>query len=377
MKKLSLSDSVKAKNNNLINLKNQKRGRFDIILFASVIVLLIFGLIMVYDSSQFEAFTQFGDKYYYIRTQLISAVIGFFLLCFFTIFDYRRLEKIAVYFFIFSCILLVLVFVPGFGVLSGGAHRWLRIAGFTLQPAEIIKLSGIIFFAYFLQHSKKLIPFALIVGAVTIVVGLFQKDLGTAVVFCLISFSMYFVSGAPFRNFVYIIISAGLGLAGFIAVSSYRLKRVMAFLDPFADPQGYSYHIAQILIAVGSGGLFGVGIGQSRQKYAYIPEVPTDSIFAVIAEEFGFLGCLLLLLLLGLIIWRCFRIAEHAPDNFGKLLATGLTVWIGAQTVVNLSAMVSLMPLTGVPLSFISYGGSALIASLIAIGILLNISRQS
>lgn len=349
----------------------------DFLLLGCVVFLSIFGLIMVYDSSQIKAFADLGDKYYFIKQQIIWTILGFGSLSFFSYFNYHRLQKIATPLFLLTLILLLLVFVPGLGVLAGGAHRWLRILGFTLQPAEIIKLSSIIFFSILLQKKNSFFPFIFLTFFIVLTVGLFQKDLGTTVVFSIIALSIYFVSGASIFHFVALLILGIVGFCLFILTSSYRRQRVLAFLDPFADPQGYSYHISQVLIALGSGGLWGLGVGQSRQKYAYIPEVMTDSIFSVVGEELGFLGGLVLLCLISFLVWRGLKVADAAPDLFGKLLASGLTIWIGAQAAINLAAMVSLIPLTGVPLPFISYGGSALLANLVAIGILLNISKQT
>lgn len=349
----------------------------DLMLLGGVIILSIFGLLMVYDASQFEAFKDLGDKYYFIKQQLIWVVLGFASLGFFSVFDYRRLQKFAPILFVLSLILLLLVFVPGLGSAAGGAHRWLKIAGFTLQPAEIMKLASVIFFASFFQKGVRSLPFLAILGVVGVVIGLLQKDLGSAVVYFMIAFGVYFAAGAPIIHFLALSLTGIAGFIGFIATSAYRRQRVLAFLDPFADPQGFSYHISQVLIALGSGGLFGVGIGQSRQKFAYIPEVTTDSIFSIVGEEFGFLGGGVLIALIGYLVLRGIAIAQAAPDNFGRLLAIGLTLWIGSQAAVNLAAMVSLIPLTGVPLPFISYGGSALLANLVAVGILLNISKQT
>lgn len=344
--------------------------------FFMVFLLTSVGLLMVFDASSYEAFKDFGDKFYFIRKQIISAVIGFILLGFFTFFDYHRWEKFALPMFVVSVILLLLVFIPGLGVLAGGAHRWLEFGGITIQPAEIIKLTTIIYLASIFKSRVSSKLFIFILGLVAVIVGVFQKDLGSVIVFSFIVFVQYFIAGAPVTNFIGLFFAGIAGVMVFIISAPYRVQRVLAFLDPFADPQGYTYHIAQVLIAIGSGGLFGLGAGQSRQKFSYIPEVTTDSIFSVIGEEFGFVGCLLLIFLFFMLVSLLFKIIEQAPDKFGKLLATGFTVWIGIQVIVNLSAMVSLLPLTGVPLPFISYGGSALIANLVAIGILLNISKQ-
>lgn len=351
--------------------------KIDLALLGVVFFLSMVGLLMVYDASQFEAFHDFHDKYYFIKQQIIWVILGLISLGFFSFFDYHHLRKIALPFFLFSFFLLILVFIPGFGVSAGGAHRWLKLAGFTIQPTEIIKLSAVIFFSSLFEKKSKSLPFFLILAVVGGLIGIFQKDLGSAVVFSIVSFGIYFVAEAPLVHFISLLGMSFLGGIGLILVAPYRMKRVLAFLDPFADPQGFSYHISQVLIALGSGGLFGVGIGQSRQKFAYIPEVTTDSIFSIVGEEFGFLGSLILIALIGFLVMRGFKVAGQACDNFGKLLAVGLTLWLGAQAAVNLAAMVSLMPLTGVPLPFISYGGSALLANLIAVGILLNISKQT
>ncbi len=355
---------------------NQSK-KVDMLLLGSVVLLTFFGLLMVYDASQFEAYKEFGDKFYFIRQQVISAFVSLGVLVFFTFFDYRHLQKFAWPFFLLAILLLLMVSLPGFGVAAGGAHRWLRIAGVTIQPAEIIKLASVIFFANLFQKKINSWLFIGIVGLIAVVVGVLQKDLGTAIVFVLTSFSIYYAAEAPIKYFLGILALGLLGFVGFIISAPYRIKRILAFLDPFSDPQGYSYHISQVLIALGSGGLFGVGIGQSRQKFAYIPEVTTDSIFSVVGEEFGLVGGIILLALIGFIVSRGFKIAATTSDKFGKLLALGIIMWLGIQSAVNLAAMVSLIPLTGVPLPFVSYGGSALLANLAAVGILLNISKSA
>ncbi len=351
--------------------------KLDIVTFVIVISLTLFGLLMVYDSSQVEAFQELGDKYYFFRQQAIWILIGFGGLGFFSIFNYRNLEKFATIFLIGAIFLLLLVFLPGLGVKVGGAHRWLKISYLTIQPAEVVKLSLIIFFASLFKTKIKSLPFLVFTGVVTSIVGILQRDLGSAIVISLIALGMFFVANGSLKLLGGFLALGVVTIIGFIAIAPYRMRRILAFIDPFADPQGYSYHISQVLIALGSGGLFGLGVGQSRQKFSFIPEVTTDSIFSIVGEEFGFVGGVILISLLGYLIVRGLRIAETAPDNFGRYLAAGLTIWIGAQAVVNLASMVSLIPLTGVPLPFISYGGSALLANLIAVGILLNISKQS
>lgn len=364
-----------------------KENHIDYPLLVAVILLSIFGLVMVYDASVVHAYKDFGDKYLYVRQQSLWMVIGFLALAFFSFFNHKKLEKLALFGFIGSFVLLLAVFIPGLGISAGGAHRWIRLGAFSLQPAEIVKLSSILFFASLFSKEKfhqitsiyqsKLFPFLVSIFLVTFIIGVLQRDLGSTIVFFLIAVAMYIASGAPLRWLWYSLPVITLGFLVFAFSSTYRKNRILAFLDPFSDPQGYSYHISQILLALGSGGLLGLGIGQSRQKYEYIPEVTTDSIFAIVGEEFGFLGSLVLIALISFLIYKAFQITEKAEPGFSKLVAFGITSWLGIQAIVNLAAMVSLIPLTGVPLPFISYGGSALLINLIAVGILLNISKQS
>lgn len=350
---------------------------FDSTLLLIVIALVTFGLIMVYDASTIQAFRDFRDNYYYIRQQLIWVVIGVVGMSFFTQFDYHKFKVLSFPLLLISLILLIAVFIPTLGISGGGAHRWLDLGFLTLQPAEIIKLTGVIYLASIFDKKTSLLPFLLLLSVITVITAVLQRDLGSTAVFVATALVIYYISNAPIYQFLLII---PLGLVTFLVLtftSSYRLKRILAFLNPFSDTQGFTYHISQVLIALGSGGIFGLGLGQSRQKFEYIPEVTTDSIFAIVGEELGFIGGLLLVGLFLLFILRGFKIAQKAEDNFGRILATGLISWLGIQAIINLSSMVALLPLTGVPLPFISYGGSALVANMAAVGILLNISKRS
>jgi len=351
--------------------------KVDFGLLACVGALLVFGLIMVYDSAVVQAFKDHGDKYYYIKQQLIWMGLGVFTLIFFTFFNYQFLRKLALPMLIGSLILLLAVFIPGLGYSAGGAHRWLNLGPVNIQPAEIIKLASIIFFASLFEKKVKTFPFFSVVFVVSFIVGVLQRDLGSTIVFFLTSVFIYYFAGAPAKYILSLLPIGIIGFLGFVLSAEYRKNRVLAFLDPFADPQGYSYHISQVLIAIGSGGFFGLGIGQSRQKFEYIPEVTTDSIFAVVGEELGFAGSIFLISLFVFLIYKGFKITQNCEEPFGRLLAFGLTCWLGLQTIINLGAMVSIFPLTGVPLPFISYGGSALLANLMAVGILLNISKSN
>lgn len=360
----------------MIRLQLQKQ-QIDLPLLLTTILLVVFGLLMVYDASVVQGLKDFKDSYYYIRQQLIWVSIGVCSMIFFSGFNYRKFQFFAVPLLILSLISLLAVFIPGLGVSGGGAHRWLKLGIITIQPAEIIKLTGIIFLAAIFEKKVKLLPFLALVGGVVLITAVGQKDLGSAIVFVVTAATLYFAAGGSIWHFIIsipFVLAASLLL---IFTSGYRSKRILAFLDPFSDPTGFTYHISQVLIALGSGGLFGLGLGHSRQKFEYIPQVSTDSIFGIIGEELGFVGASLLIVLFSIILIRGFKIVQRCQDNFGKILGLGLTSWLGIQVIINLSSMTALLPLTGVPLPFISYGGSALVANLTAIGILLNISKQS
>lgn len=360
----------------MIRLQLQKQ-QIDLPLLLTTILLVVFGLLMVYDASVVQGLKDFKDSYYYIRQQLIWVAIGVCSMVFFSGFNYRKFKFFAVPLLILSLISLLAVFIPGLGVSGGGAHRWLKLGIITIQPAEIIKLTGIIFLAAIFEKKVKLLPFLALVGGVVLIIAVGQKDLGSAIVFMATAATLYFAAGGSIWHFIIsipFVLAASLLL---IFTSGYRIKRILAFLDPFSDPKGFTYHISQVLIALGSGGLFGLGLGHSRQKFEYIPQVSTDSIFGIIGEELGFVGASLLIVLFSIILIRGFKIVQRCQDNFGKILGLGLTSWLGIQVIINLSSMTALLPLTGVPLPFISYGGSALVANLTAIGILLNISKQS
>jgi cell division protein FtsW len=350
----------------------------DFALLFSVILLALFGLFMIYDASSYVAFRDFGDKYSYAKDQSMWVVLGFGALAVVSFFDYHKLYNLALPFLIGSIILLVLVLIPGLGISALGARRWLNLGFFVLQPSEVAKLSLTIYLAAWFSTKEKgrFIAFLLLIGLVLGLVML-QPDMGTAMITLGISVILYFLSGGSIWHIIGLIPIVGLGGLAMIILEPYRLARLMTFLNPEQNVQGSSYHLRQILIALGSGGFFGVGFGNSLQKYSYLPEATTDSIFAIIAEEIGFVGVVILLSIFLFVVYRGFYIALRAKDAFGKLLAAGITSFIGIQAVVNLGAQTALLPLTGVPLPFISYGGSAMIVNLVSIGILLNISRQS
>lgn len=334
---------------------------------------------MIYDVSSYAAFRDFSDKYHYIKDQFLWVMLGFTALIFFSLFNYHKLYFLALPILFTALVLLVLVFIPGIGIKLLGAKRWIDAGAFVLQPAEFVKLALAIYLAAWFSKKEKgrLLAFLLLMSLVLGLVML-EPDMGTAIVILAEAFSIYFLSGANILYFSLLV--PAVAFLGFLAIkfSPYRAKRLESFLNigQSVDLDSSSYHVKQILIALGSGGFMGVGIGNSLQKYAYLPESTTDSIFAIIAEEFGFIGATTLVLFFLFIIGRCFYISVNAKDNFGKLLGGGITTFLAVQTIINLAAQTVLVPLTGIPLPFISYGGSALIVDLAAVGIILNISRQ-
>jgi len=350
----------------------------DYWLTVAITILTLFGILMVYDSSVAIAIRDFSDRYYFVREQLRFLAVGAGVLVACSLIDYRRWYALAVPLLLVTLVLLGAVFLPGIGIKALGSHRWIRMGFFVFQPSELAKLALVIYLASWFSFPEKgrMGAFLLLV---LMVVGLVaaEPDFGTAVIILAIAVAMYFFSGAPLWQFLALIpllVAGGVGLA---IASPYRLRRIMTFFNPESDPLGASYQIRQILLSLGSGGLLGVGIGKSRQKYEYLPEANTDSIFAVVGEEIGFIGAACVISLFFFIVWRGYRIAKRAPDRFGMLLALGITSWFGIQTLVNLSAIVALIPLTGVPLPLVSYGGSSMIVTLAGAGILLSISRRS
>lgn len=352
------------------------RKSLDYVLLLTVSLLTVFGVLMVYDASVVEAYRDFSDKYYFAKQQLLWSGVGFILMLAISQIPHRLFRQLAVAAFAATVLMLVLVLIPSLGTKALGARRWLNLGGFNIQPAELAKLTLTMYLASFLEKKRSFFHFALVLALVIGLVML-EPDLGTATVIAGIAVAIYFFSGAPLTRLITVFTGGLLAGLGFIAISEYRKERVLTFLNPAKDPLGASYHIRQILIALGSGGLFGVGIGRSRQKYEYIPAVTTDSIFAIVAEELGFLGATALIALFLVLFIRSFKIAKQAPDKFSKLLAGGIAAWISIQTVINLATMVVLVPLTGIPLPLISYGGSATIANLMGIGMLLSISRYA
>lgn len=350
-------------------------NRGDLVLAGIILSLTTFGLLMVANVSVVEAAREFGDKLYYFRLQFRWAILGIVSFLIFSKINYQIYKKFTPVLLVITIVSLILVLIPGIGIKVLGARRWLGAGPFVFQPAEMAKLSLILYLAAFLERKKSFLSFVITMFVFAGLIML-EPDLGTAVILVATGFTIYFAFGAPL---LYMGLLGGAGILGAVTMiifSSYRRQRLMTFLNPASDPLGASYHIRQILIAIGSGGWFGLGLGRSRQKFEFLPAATTDSIFAVIAEEVGFIWSAGLIIGFFLIFWRGLRIARNSPDDFGRLLAVGLVSWIAFQTLINLSAMVAVVPLTGVPLPFISYGGSSLVLVLTGMGILMNISKH-
>lgn len=351
--------------------------RFDFLLLGITLLLTGFGLLMIFDASSFISYRDFGNKYHYIVDQSMWMVLGFAGLGILSFFDYRKLYNLALPILMIAIAMLFLVFIPGIGISVLGAHRWINLRVGVVQPAEFVKLSLAIYLAAWFSSKEKgrFTAFLLLVGLVLFLV-MIEPDMGTTIIILCEALVLYFLSGGNMWYFAGLMPILGvLGLI-LIKIEPYRAQRLSTFLNPNQSLNTSSYHVRQILIALGSGGFLGVGLGNSLQKYAYLPENATDSIFAIIAEEIGFVGAFIFILLCLAFIWRGIVIALRARDTFGKLLAGGIVAFLGMQMIINLGAQTALLPLTGVPLPFISYGGSALVIDLCSVGILLNIAKQ-
>ncbi len=364
---------------------NIKSHEPDYILMTAIFALVIFGLIAVSSASVPISQEKFGEPYHYFRHQAIFGVFtGLIFWAIVQKIPYWIWKKFVFPALILTFLLLILVFIPGIGYGYGGAERWINLGIFSFQPAELCKLTFILYLAAWLEKknesvrsfSEGFVPFITVIVFVSVLMIL-QPDIGTLGLIALVSLIIYFVAGAKLRYIGFLIVMGLAALLALIKIAPYRMNRLTVFLHPDVDPQGIGYQINQALLAIGSGGIFGRGLGYSRQKFLYLPEPIGDSIFAIIGEELGFIGVSVLIVLFLILAIRGFKIAIYAPDVFGKLVAVGVTSWFVFQAFINIAANRGLIPLTGIPLPFISYGGSALVVSLIAAGILLNISKYT
>ncbi|MCX6744334.1 MAG: putative lipid II flippase FtsW [Candidatus Parcubacteria bacterium] len=355
---------------------------FIIILF----LIVVFGLVMLSSASVSYSFEKYQDSYFILKHQLIWGLLpGIFAFVLFSILDYKIFKKLAFWMLAISLAMLLLVFIPGIGADYGSAKSWIYIFGVSFQPSELVKLTFLIYLASWLDtqgHKKAgnfyegLMPFLCILILIVVLLVL-QPDLGTMTIIALMALTVYFIGGANLLHMIGVAIGSLAGLFVLIKIAPYRAARFTIFLHPELDPQGIGYHINQAFLAIGSGGFWGRGFGMSRQKFQYLPEVAGDSIFAIIAEELGFIFSSLLIIGYLFLMSRGLKIAQKAPDNFGKHLVIGVIAWILIQSFVNISAMVGLLPLTGVPLPFVSYGGTSMMVLLAACGIVVNVSRQT
>lgn len=352
---------------------------------GAVIILIIFGLIVLTSASGPVSRQNFNTPYFFLKNQIIKGILIGLILGFIAFkVPYQKWQGISFWLFLGSIILLTLIFVPSLGVEFGGAKRWLNFKSFLFQPSEIAKLTFIIYLAAWASKKGKeiknfqegTIPFLISVGIVGGLI-LLERDLGTVGILTLTALFIFFAAGVKISHFLLIIL-VGLGALGAAIIAApYRFARLKTLLNPNINIQGASYQINQSLIALGSGGIFGLGLGNSRQKWNFLPQVSKDSIGAIIGEELGFLGLLFLIILFLIFVFRGLKIAKNAPDNFGRLMAIGISSWLTLQAFINLAAISGLIPLTGVPLPFVSYGGTAMAVSLTAVGILLNISKST
>ncbi len=363
-----------------------REKRPDYVFATLLAVMLFLGLVMVTSASGPVAYQKFGDTYWYLKHQLLYGLLpGTVLFMITSRIDYRRWRALAIPLLLTSVALLLLVFVPGIGADWGTSQSWISVGGLSLQPAEIVKLTFLFYLAAWLESrgeegirdvSSGLLPFLGVLGLLALLIVL-QPDIGSLMVLVAMALVVYFIAGARWSHLLGII-AGGIGvLAILIRSAPYRAARFMTFLDPELDPMGIGYHINQAFLAIGSGGLFGVGLGHSRQKYLYLPEVVGDSIFAVMAEELGYVAMVMVLVLLAALILRGLRIARNAQDMFGNFVAVGIRGWVFFQTLFNIGSMIGLLPITGLPMPFVSYGGTALMVVMAAMGVMLNISQHT
>lgn len=358
--------------------------RIDFLLLMGIIVISLFGLLMIYSSSYVWAEYKFSDPYKFIKTQGLFLIAGYILMYLVLKFPYTKYLKFANVIFIGCIILLILVLIPGIGSIRNGSRSWFGIGGFGIQPSEFAKLGMIIFTSKYLAFNEKVLKnikkgVLPILGVLLLVFGLImlQPDFGTGVIIVISIIGLLFVSGVSIGFFAKLGFLGLLGVVGLIIVAPYRVKRIVSFLNPWTDPLGSGFQIIQSLYAIGPGGLLGLGFGNSIQKHFYLPEPQTDFIFAIISEEFGFMGVLIVTSLFLLIIWRGFHIAIQCENKFGKYLAFGITFQLAFQCLLNLMVVVGLIPVTGVTLPFLSYGGSSLLITIFSMSILLNISKYN
>ncbi len=352
-------------------------------LFAATVGLALFGVVMVYSASAVLAQNEGHNQFFYVIKQGIFTLIGFGVMFAAMQFDYKRLKDRRIVYGLLIVTTLMLLAVFAFPKVNG-AHRWIKLSRFSIQPSELSKLTLAVFLAYFLERRageenrfwQTFVPCGLVTAVFAFLIVL-EPDLGTAMMLAVLFVVITFTAGARLLHLGIAAAPALIGLTGLLLLVPWRLKRMITFLDPWADPQNTGFQVVQSLIAIGSGGLHGLGFAQGRQKMLFLPFAQSDFIFAVIAEELGLVGALAVIAVFCLILWRGLRAALLAPDRFGMLLSLGLVTVIVTQALFNISVVLSLLPTKGIPLPFVSYGGSSLVPTLAAMGILLNVSQQA
>lgn len=358
------------------------KKRIDIYLFFAVLILIVVGLIMIYSSSYIWAEYKFDDAFKYVKNQGLFAIVGIFLIFIISKIDYKIYYEKAGIIFGVCIILLILVLIPGIGNIRNGSRSWFGIGSFGIQPSEFAKIGLIILTSKYLSKSNKFIKdikkgIIPILGLMFFVFGLimFQPDFGTGMIIVVSILSMLFVAGVNIKFFIGLGSIGVVGIVVLILIAPYRMDRITSFLNPWSDPLGTGFQIIQSLYAIGPGGLLGQGFLNSRQKHFYLPEPQTDFIFSILSEEFGVLGVVIVAILFLLVLYRGIKIALNCDNLFGKYLAFGMVFQILIQSVMNLMVVIGLIPVTGVTLPFLSYGGSSLLVSMVSIGMILNISR--
>ncbi len=348
---------------------------------VSVVCLVLFGAVMVYSASSYTALTQTGNRYFYLQKQLIGAFLGFFAMTFLSFFDYRKLVKLRWILYGISILLLVLVFVPGIGIENYGARRWIKFPLFTIQSSEVAKFGYLVFAAaYMSKNPDKMTSFVgmlpvLVSGGFVFLLIMLEPNMSVTMCVALLTFALLFIGGVKIRHFVGIGLPAAAAVPVLILAEPYRLKRLTAFLNPWESPLAEGYQLIQSFYSLGSGGLFGLGLFHSRQKYLFLPFAESDFIFSIIGEELGFVGCFCVILLYVFIVSRAFSIAKKASDRFGGYLAYGIGCLIAIQVLINLAVVSGSIPPTGLPLPFVSAGTSSLLVYCASVGVLNSIHR--
>ena len=379
-----MTESVKQKSKFFgVKGKTKFLSKREIFVILLVLGLVIFGCIMVYSASCYSAEYRYKNQFFFLYKQLFGVALGIFAFVFFSFFDYHLLKKFRYWILGVSVILLILVFVPGFGVQSYGANRWVNLLGISIQPSEIAKFALVLFLAYYLSEKhdkiktfKGLLP-PLCVAGVLCVLVIIEPSMSVTMCLGMVTLLMLIIGGMSKKHTLLFSSMAVAGVPLLILAEPYRLKRLFAFLNPWASPQGEGFQLIQSLYSLGNGGFFGVGLFNSRQKYLFLPFAESDFIFSIIGEELGFCGCCLLMAAYFSLVWLLFKIGLNAKDRFGCLLTCGIGIVIAVQTLLNIAVVTGSIPPTGLPLPFISSGGTSVAVFMGAIGVALNVCRQS